>query len=358
MIINKEIEKYYLPYTESEKVFKTFYELVRHNKSIESFIEGIKNIDIKSFMQNVVETGNYHFSKKCDLFYIYNEDITVSKHIRYYPYFMHKHHFYEIIYQLTGTSHHIINNMDVHLETGELCIIPPSSFHAAGVLDDSIIINVIVKPSCLDVLLSELLHEKNVFSTLFSQIGIFHSDINYIYIPTKQDVYLQNIIEKIVIEDLHKDNLSVSVKKMLVMLVFTHILRYYSSKLNISKNSNRYPMEVRSICQYLHINYKNAILTEVAKEFGYSPTYLSKLLHSTTGKTFSEIVCSEKLTVACKLLATSSMSISDIAEHVGYSSPEYFNKVFKKNMGISPSQYRKEYDTYPTKLYRYNIHDT
>lgn len=359
MILNKELENHYLPYTESEKLFKTFYELVKNNKDTYPFMDSINNIDIKSFMQNVVETGNYHFSKKCDLFFIYKEDITVTKHIRYYPYFMHKHHFYEIIYQLTGTSHHIINNSDVHMEEGDLLIIPPSSFHAVGVLDDSIIVNIIVKPNSLDVLLSELFPDDNVFGTLFSQTGIFHSDINYIYVACKEDLHLQDIIEKIVVEDIYKSNLSGSMKKMLVMLVLGHLLRFYSKNLHISKNSNRYPTEVKSICQYLHVNYRNAVLTDVAREFGYSPTYLSKLIHSSTGKTFSDIVCEEKLMAACKLLATTSMKISDIAEHVGYSSPEYFNKVFKKNMGISPSQYRKEYDIYPAKLYKhqYLIHN-
>lgn len=356
MILNKELEKHYLPYTESEKLFKTFYELAKGNKPTDSFLDSIDNIDIRSFMQNVVDTGNYHFSKKCDLFFIYKEDITVSKHIRYYPYFMHKHYFYEIIYQLTGTSRHIINNMDISMEEGNLLIIPPSSFHAAGVLDDSIIVNIIVKPNSLDVLLSDLLPENNIFETFFSQTRIFHSDINYIYIPSTEDKKLQELVEEIVLEDINKKDLSTSQKKILVMHVLCHLLRHYVDTMKVSKNSNRYPTEVKSICQYLHVNYRNASLTDVAKEFGYSPTYLSKLIHSSTGKTFSEIVCGEKLMAACKLLATTSMKISDIAEHVGYSSPEYFNKVFKMNMGVSPSQYRKEYDTYPAKLYKHHYH--
>ena len=197
MILNKELEKHYLPYTESEKLFKTFYELVKSNKPTDTFLDSIDNIDIRSFMQNVVETGNYHFSKKCDLFFIYKEDITVSKHIRYYPYFMHKHYFYEIIYQLTGTSRHIINNMDISMEEGNLLIIPPSSFHAAGVLDDSIIVNIIVKPNSLDVLLSDLLPENNIFETFFSQTGIFHSDINYIYIPSTEDKSFRNLSKRL-----------------------------------------------------------------------------------------------------------------------------------------------------------------
>lgn len=78
---------------------------------------------------------------------------------------------------------------------------------------------------------------------------------------------------------------------------------------------------------------------------------MSKLLHSITGQTFSDIVSKEKLTSACKLLVTTDMKISDISEAVGYASPEYFNKAFKKSMGVSPSVYRKEYENYPAKVY-------
>lgn len=351
MIINSALEKYYLPYTESEQLFKTFYHLIQNKKTTDEFIDSIKNIDVKSFLQNVVDTGNYNFSKKSDLFYIYNEDIVVAKHIRYYPYFMHKHHFYEIVYQLTGSSNHIINNIEVHLNEGNLCIIPPGSFHAVGVFDDSIIVNIIIRPYSIDVLLSDLLPQDNMFSTLFTQTGIINSNINFIYIPISEDLYLQNLIENIVIEDIEKQKHSTSVKKMLIMQCFCHILRHYEEISQISENSNKFPSEVRSICQYLHINYKTADLTSVAKEFGYSSTYLSKLLHSSTGQTFSDIVSKEKLTCACKLLVTTDMKISDIAEAVGYASPEYFNKAFKKSIGVSPSIYRKEYEHYPSRVY-------
>ena len=115
MILNKELENIIFPIRKVKSCPRP-YELAKGNNPL-THLDSIDNID-KILYAECIDTGITHFSKKCDLFFIYKEDITVSKHIRYYPYFMHKHYFYEIIYQLTGR--HIINNMDISMEEGNL----------------------------------------------------------------------------------------------------------------------------------------------------------------------------------------------------------------------------------------------
>lgn len=60
--------------------------------------------------------------------------------------------------------------------------------------------------------------------------------------------------------------------------------------------------------------------------------------------TFSDILRKIRITKACDFLVTTNKKINDIAELVGYESPEYFNKVFKKYMGVSASEYRGNYN--------------
>jgi two-component system response regulator YesN len=59
-----------------------------------------------------------------------------------------------------------------------------------------------------------------------------------------------------------------------------------------------------------------------------------------TGKTFIDYINSLKINKAIYLMHDQSMSITDVCFSVGYNNAPYFNKVFKKETGLSPRQYR------------------
>ena len=58
--------------------------------------------------------------------------------------------------------------------------------------------------------------------------------------------------------------------------------------------------------------------------------------------TFPEYVSKLRMEKAKKLLIASSLSIAEVAEQAGYSDYFYFNKLFKKMFGISPTKFRKD----------------
>ena len=71
------------------------------------------------------------------------------------------------------------------------------------------------------------------------------------------------------------------------------------------------------------------------------PNYLSAMLKKYTGSTFNELVQHEKLTAAEKLLLNSDMSVTDIANFVGYQNVSYFYRIFKRKNNCMPNEYRK-----------------
>lgn len=81
--------------------------------------------------------------------------------------------------------------------------------------------------------------------------------------------------------------------------------------------------------------------TELAKmeELGISQYYL--LFRQLTGMPPSQYVTKLRIKLACKLLDDASLSVGDIAESCGYDDTFYFSRVFRKECGVSPSQYRK-----------------
>ena len=82
-------------------------------------------------------------------------------------------------------------------------------------------------------------------------------------------------------------------------------------------------------------------LTTLATKYSMSIARLSTKIKKKIGMTFSDYVTQLRIQRAKELLSDDSMSVSEIAEVVGYNDYFYFIKVFKKVQGISPSKYRK-----------------
>jgi AraC-like DNA-binding protein len=73
-----------------------------------------------------------------------------------------------------------------------------------------------------------------------------------------------------------------------------------------------------------------------------SPNYLSDLLKNETGKNTQEHIHYHLLEKAKTLLVGSDKSINEIAYELGFEYPQNFSKLFKKKLGIIPTDYRNE----------------
>lgn len=86
---------------------------------------------------------------------------------------------------------------------------------------------------------------------------------------------------------------------------------------------------------------KGIQLNDIAESFGVSPGYLSNTIRRETGYTFMEHITQRRIGLAKELLPDTALSVVQVAEAAGYGDYVYFTKIFKKNVGISPSKYRK-----------------
>lgn len=86
---------------------------------------------------------------------------------------------------------------------------------------------------------------------------------------------------------------------------------------------------------------ENLHLQELAFRFGLSASHLGRLIKQETGKRFTELMIAQRMLNAKSLLRKTDYRIEDIAEMVGYKSYLIFYQVFIKQVGVSPSVYRK-----------------
>ena len=82
-------------------------------------------------------------------------------------------------------------------------------------------------------------------------------------------------------------------------------------------------------------------LQSAAEAVALSPQYLSRLFRRETGNTFGSFLAKKRITEAMRMLQNSRLKMYEIAEKTGYTSQHYFSSAFKKELGISPAEYRR-----------------
>jgi AraC-like DNA-binding protein len=80
----------------------------------------------------------------------------------------------------------------------------------------------------------------------------------------------------------------------------------------------------------------------MAEQLHLSPRYLSDLLKQETGKTAIELIHIFLISEAKNLLKTADQSVAEIAYNLGFENPPYFSRLFKKEVGMSPNQFKKQ----------------
>ena len=83
-----------------------------------------------------------------------------------------------------------------------------------------------------------------------------------------------------------------------------------------------------------------ANLTDLAEIFGYNYAYISRSFKNKTGGSISDYFTNKKLTMAKQLIEESSLSITEIADQLNYSSIYVFSRAFKAKYGLCPNAYK------------------
>ncbi|WP_217592211.1 response regulator [Cohnella sp. GbtcB17] len=121
--------------------------------------------------------------------------------------------------------------------------------------------------------------------------------------------------------------------KSIVLKAF-YIIRHEEDGLN--------PITKR-VLAYLEKHYKDNIsLKTIAAAFNVNAAYLGQLIINDRKDTFSNLLNMRRIEESKKLLSSTSLSLQEVAENVGYVNQTYFNTLFKKIVGVYPTKYRLE----------------
>ncbi|MBJ6360626.1 response regulator [Paenibacillus sp. GCM10012307] len=100
---------------------------------------------------------------------------------------------------------------------------------------------------------------------------------------------------------------------------------------------------IDDVYNYITDHFQEDIsLTTLAEKFSFNPHYISRKFKEMYNTSVITYLTALRMSKAKMLLAHTTMNVSELANMLGYADENYFSKVFKKQLGVSPLQYRKE----------------
>lgn len=111
----------------------------------------------------------------------------------------------------------------------------------------------------------------------------------------------------------------------------------------VSANAPTGPEWFREAVAIAHTEYADRVgLADLSGRVGIHPRHLARTFRDRMGCTLGEFVRSRRIEVACRLLRASEDSISSIAFRTGFADQSHMTRTFKRNVGTTPSAYRRQ----------------
>lgn len=98
---------------------------------------------------------------------------------------------------------------------------------------------------------------------------------------------------------------------------------------------------VERVTEYIRENFSGDLSNEaIGKHFNYHPNYINRVMQKHIGQSLHQYVLSCRVSKALEMLQTTNLSVTEVAERVGFSSIKHFSQTFKSIYGYSPIHFR------------------
>lgn len=247
---------------------------------------------------------------------------------------LHQACFWELSHVITGSGTRIIGNTEEPFQEGEVILIPPHIPHCWYFDPD--------KTDKEGLISNITLTFRDDFLTRYMQFP-------ELQIPIEQFKQRKNAIKfnsqraqelSIILKSMQKENDAERIASILRLILLI-------AKSNTSDIAGEYQPEVskekkrlEQIQIYISCNAtRNITLEEMAQLMGMNRASFCIFFKKATGKTFISYLNEFRIEMACLLLKQQQHTIAEICFSTGFNDVPYFNRVFKRIKGITPSEY-------------------
>ncbi|TCM99084.1 AraC family transcriptional regulator [Paenibacillus sp. BK033] len=255
----------------------------------------------------------------------------------------HDHAYLEIVYVLSGEGYHYVADEVNKTSKGSLYIIPIGTSHIFrpnGTSKSLLVYNLCIRPDWigeLNLWLSPYCRDTDVFHILDGKPGtyLFLQDTSLEFAPWFEQLHREFTEESWGFET------TILAGLLQLLTRISRKLKMQDATGNHTSGSTR-QSGLASLLDHINEHLAEALKVErLAQQAGISQRHFIRLFRQQTGMGFSEYVQHKRVEWACRLLSGTRQSVGEIAKQVGYQDPAHFREVFRKVMGMTPSQYKQ-----------------
>lgn len=273
------------------------------------------------------------------------KDIEMKTLTRYFHIPTHKHTFIELVYVVSGTCTHSIGEFHTTHVAGDFVVVPPGVTHELLPVDDCVCVTTQMRKSTFLDAFSDILQGNSLLSSYFSQVlnlPYYHCALSF---HCGDDDFIRHTLLSAYEQQEQEGSYSDPIIKALWQVLFCYLLQAYQDTVEFLVSDSVQRGKMVEILNYIFENYQNITLSGAAQHFFFSVPYFSTLIHTQTGKTFSELIKSYKLQRAAELLVQSNLKLDLVCDEVGYKNTAQFIRSFKQAYCCTPGQYRQKHKT-------------
>lgn len=278
----------------------------------------------------------------------YNDIPTflIAPHTRFSVVPEHFHNYVEMSYIYSGSVQQTIHGIPVTLKKGQVSLIDTGTAHSIGITtENDIMINVMLSKDYLTIPFLGRISPDSIIAEFFANaISNVASHNNYIIFHSENSRRISFYFKEMLCEYFSPSANTRQVIESLIVLIFSELLNVYEhdefAKINHTTNALIFP-----ILRYIESNYLTCSLKSTADFFNLNPNYLSSLLKKNVGKTYKQLITSEKLSHAAYLLKNTQLPIYEIANTVGYENLTFFFEKFQQQYKKTPKEFRNCHET-------------
>lgn len=252
---------------------------------------------------------------------------------------VHTHTYFELIYILSGTSVHYINQNAETFSEGDFCILPPLARHSQSSCPDGLAIKILVHPSAFTDICTGLLKGQDMLSHFLLDSIYNKNSEQYLLFRTGQNDDIRDRILDMFEEMLSADIFTDRIITGMLMTLLVKLSRNWQAAMESAPVKN----VDHEILTFLQERYSTITLEELAEHLHYTVPYCSRYIKKLFGCTFSQLLNQIRFQNADLLLKNSGLTVNQISKMLGYENPENFMRAFKKKYKMTPSQYREFY---------------
>jgi len=248
----------------------------------------------------------------------------------------HRHDFFEVLFLTKGSGFHVIDGNKYEIKPPAIFFMSPGQAHKIEFSSDI--------EGYIFIFTAEfyLINQNNQNRLIeFPFFFTIKQDNPPLILTNKKDIsFIESLFKKGISEIKKETPYSIDLLRSVLDLILTTCSTFYKTDKNtLSKGKGH--ILVKKFFQLVEENYLNNLsITQYADKLAITANHLTQTVNQLTGKTSSQIIRAKQILEIKRLLVHTNLSITEIATRLNFADQSYFAKFFKREVGVSPLQYR------------------